>query len=89
MNELDKMVFVSYLTGMVGRQLETFEIERLFNRLPPTKCNIDVLNELMQAISNGRKLDAIKAHRTLTGFGLRESKDAVERYWPHIAVNTD
>lgn len=29
----------------------------------------------------GKKIEAIKAYRSLTGAGLKESKDAVERYW--------
>jgi ribosomal protein L7/L12 len=36
------------------------------------------LYDLMSAIANGRKIDAIKAYRLLTGYGLKESKDAVE-----------
>lgn len=32
-------------------------------------------------IKEGRKIDAIKAYRALTGAGLRESKDTIERYW--------
>jgi hypothetical protein len=29
----------------------------------------------------GEKIPAIKAYRLLTGAGLKESKDAVEKYW--------
>lgn len=32
-----------------------------------------------QAILAGRKIEAIKLHRELTGLGLKESKDAVEK----------
>jgi hypothetical protein len=28
------------------------------------------------------KIDAIREHRAITGMGLKESKEAVERYWP-------
>jgi ribosomal protein L7/L12 len=34
---------------------------------------------LLEAIASGRKIEAIKAFRCLTGDGLKESKDAVER----------
>jgi len=28
-----------------------------------------------------RKIEAIKCHRKITGYGLKESKDTVEKYW--------
>jgi ribosomal protein L7/L12 len=34
---------------------------------------------LIDALAHKRKIDAIKAYRTLTGEGLKESKDQVER----------
>ncbi len=34
--------------------------------------------ELMRALQQGRKLEAIKAFKALTGYGLKESKDQVE-----------
>ena len=33
---------------------------------------------LMEHMAAGRKIDAIKSIRTLTGYGIKESKDAVE-----------
>ena len=36
------------------------------------------LQPLFAAMATQRKIDAIKAYRTLTGEGLKESKDAVE-----------
>jgi ribosomal protein L7/L12 len=33
---------------------------------------------LLEAMVTTRKIDAIKLYRTLTGYGLKESKDAVE-----------
>lgn len=38
-----------------------------------------MLEELDKCLS---KIDAIKRHRELTGFGLKESKDFVEKHLP-------
>jgi len=45
-------------------------------------CNADV-EQLMALMASGtEKIEAIKCYRSITGMGLKESKDAVERYWP-------
>lgn len=36
---------------------------------------------LLAAIKYGRKIEAIKGYRNLTGMGLKESKDMIEKYW--------
>jgi Ribosomal protein L7/L12 C-terminal domain len=41
------------------------------------------LDTLLAEIQNGYKIEAIKAYRTLTNAGLKEAKDAVEKYWPN------
>jgi ribosomal protein L7/L12 len=33
-------------------------------------------------VARGSRINAIRLHRQFTGLGLKESKDAVERYWP-------
>jgi hypothetical protein len=38
----------------------------------------DQLATLSEYITRGRKIDAIKLYREMTGFGLKEAKDAVE-----------
>jgi ribosomal protein L7/L12 len=38
-----------------------------------------VVDELMKSLRTNQKISAIKAYRTLTGYGLKESKDAVEQ----------
>ena len=47
----------------------------------PGKANPATVNELMRAIHVGEKIAAIKAYREMTGFGLKEVKDAVEKDW--------
>lgn len=44
--------------------------------------NLNDVNDLLKYMAGGTyKIEAIKAYRNLTGVGLKESKDAVERYW--------
>jgi ribosomal protein L7/L12 len=44
--------------------------------------NVEQLHTLMSIMQRGtNKIDAIKLHRAMTGWGLKESKDAVEDYW--------
>ena len=38
-----------------------------------------LVHEMIGAIVADRKIEAIKAHRALTGYGLKESKEAIER----------
>lgn len=58
--------------------------------LLPAKANPVEVNELMRLMAEGlQKISAIKAYRALTGLGLKESKDAVERYWNKSASNGD
>src|SRR5882672_8233825 len=46
---------------------------------PKSSC-ADV-DSLLSELSLGAKIPAIKAYRVLTGAGLLESKNAVEKYW--------
>jgi len=47
----------------------------------------DDINRLMALMTEGtQKIEAIKLHRKLSGCGLKESKDMVEKYWPNTAV---
>ena len=45
------------------------------------KADENEVSNLMDAMKNSRKIDAIKAYRALTGTDLRTSKDAVERHY--------
>lgn len=44
------------------------------------KVEIGFTNEIIEAIKNGKKIEAIKLLRTGTGLGLKEAKEAVEAY---------
>ncbi len=48
------------------------------------------INMLMFLMSQGtQKIEAIKIHRKLTGYGLKESKDEVEKYWMAKPLGTE
>jgi ribosomal protein L7/L12 len=44
------------------------------------KVEVGFTNEIIEAIKNGQKIEAIKLLRTGTGLGLKEAKEAVEAY---------
>ena len=44
--------------------------------------NAEDLNRLLFLMQEGqRKIEAIKQYRVMTGHGLKEAKDSVEKYW--------
>lgn len=69
---------VSQLTHLCGRALGEWELRDLLSLVVSAESDPLVVSDLMRAIHLNRKIEAIKAHRTLTNFGLKESKDAVE-----------
>lgn len=80
---MDKIVFarlIAYLSALTHHSYDEFEIRQiddLVSRAPaPSVGNV---RNLLYAMSNDRKIEAIKEFRTLTGDGLKESKEAVER----------
>jgi len=46
---------------------------------PPRAGDVSTDAELIALINDGRKINAIKRYRDLTGLGLAEAKDAVEQ----------
>lgn len=67
-------------------QLDRIEemLSRLTANLPNTNTHMrrhDVallVIDMLAYMISGRKIEAIKTHRQLTGMGLKESKDAIE-----------
>lgn len=51
----------------------------------PANNDIDMLMFLMS--QGTQKIEAIKVHRKLTGMGLKDSKDAIEKYWRGKTIN--
>jgi ribosomal protein L7/L12 len=70
---LDK-VFIASLDELIDINVEPVSM--------PSMCNPETLHILMGLMHEGtRKIEAIKQHRIMTGYGLKESKDIVEKYW--------
>jgi hypothetical protein len=88
--KLDKIKFaqlVAFITSQVG-SMSNWVIEDLDNLInieveqPKNVVPCGLVDELLLYMGGGtQKIEAIKAYCTLTGAGLKESKDAVERYW--------
>jgi ribosomal protein L7/L12 len=48
---------------------------------PIQNYNDRALSDMLTAMKDGRKIDAIRHHRAMSGFGLKESKDFIEQHW--------
>jgi ribosomal protein L7/L12 len=95
MAKLDKIAFAKLAISIQywitsDHNLSEYDLQRLeeLTEIPdvpetvPTRANASDVNELLCYMSEStKKLEAIKAYRQLTGLGLKESKDAVEKYW--------
>ena len=91
-NKVDPVGFarlISKIAAMRGEELYSGSVKDFHDLVlesvisPPASQQllnptIGELNKLMEAFSTGRFVEAIKAHRALTGWGLKESKEAVE-----------
>ena len=79
------VAYVQYMANR-GSLISEYEIEDLLKlvkafedtpaQVEPTKVD---LAPLFNAIYNNKKIEAIKEYRNLTNFGLKESKDEIER----------
>ncbi len=88
MNIIKFANFISYLTVLFNQsdkgKLSEFEIEVIrnhINDIADAKLitpNVNLI-PMFDFILAGKRIDAIKEHRRLTGMGLRESKDEIER----------
>jgi len=83
--------FVSTISSTTAYQFNSYQCAEMFNSIGnmnecttdmPVKADPQQVDDLMKWMVEGtHKIEAIKAYRTLTGLGLKESKDAVEKYW--------
>jgi len=87
--KLDKFKFaqvVNWLSHKGMYELDKFDLAQLDNLLdieqPVFQATPADINTLMQLMAEGtRKIEAIKLHHQMTGYGLKESKDEIEKYW--------
>lgn len=74
--------FISSLTLMFNKTIDENDASCIINDIENmTKNNGEKINliPMFDAILGYRKIDAIREYRALTGFGLKESKDEIER----------
>jgi hypothetical protein len=89
--KLDKLTFANLIAYCVANGLsygmeEIQTIDDMINfevPQPTTYVSIESVNNLLAAMKTGKKIEAIKAYRTLSKAGLKEAKDAVEFYWTY------
>lgn len=80
MSHLTEMRLVSRVTEFAKRELDEYEIRGLVSLASEcTFTNHSLVDELMRALLDERKIDAIKCYRALVGVGLVEAKNAVEQ----------
>lgn len=100
MNVVKFAELISYLTVVAGhrfdaatisgieQRVETFnEPEAQSEQLSQPKIDLVPMFDFML---QNQKINAIKEHRRLTGFGLKESKDEIERImnkFPSMSTN--
>lgn len=77
---LGESKLISFISVLVRRTLTCEEIAQLDSLLQrmPNQFAVKEINTLLYAAFAGRKIEAIKAYRSLTGSDLRTSKDAIE-----------
>lgn len=99
MAKLDKIGFaqvVAYL-GRIGLNIGMDEIVDLDNLISidipvpvDGRANTADVDRLMELMAEGtRKIEAIKVYRNMTGQGLKEAKDAIERYWVNKPIKEE
>lgn len=87
--KLDKMTFARLIAHCVsnGMSAGEYEVNTLDDIVqieipeePSSKFSVHSLAAMLEAMKNERKIEAIKEHRQMTGYGLKESKDFIEKY---------
>jgi ribosomal protein L7/L12 len=94
MAKLDKIKFarlIGFLERVHALNLKQDDVELIDEiidipdpepQIVPGKADHHELDRLLFLMAQGhQKIEAIKQYRTLTGQGLKEAKDAVERHW--------
>lgn len=91
--KLDKIKFAALISSISKHTGITFDNDdlRMIDELIDIEINEEPIvlrpanpeiERLMAFMAAGiHKIEAIKVHRQITGMGLKESKDMVEKYW--------
>lgn len=77
---------ISYITTLRGSGLNDYDIQPIATLIDTLggSQSVESVDRLLSHMAAGRKIEAIKEYRIMTGAGLKDSKDAVERYWTHV-----
>jgi ribosomal protein L7/L12 len=82
---MDKMQFaelVAWVQHKCPAELKTNELDRLHQMVnrddDQHTITPDCVRDMLKQMATGRKIEAIKTHRMITGDNLKESKDAIE-----------
>ena len=91
MNRIAFALLIAYIAELKshGGSLDRYNIEHIDQLTHPTESTHASASErdikfMFDAMLDGRKIEAIKAYRTLTNTALKESKDAIEAFMSRI-----
>lgn len=73
---IDELVDKSRQVGILHQEISTLE-DKLHDQ-KEANSNPQLTVDLLKAMADGRTIEAIKCFRNITGYGLKEAKDAVE-----------
>lgn len=75
----------AYIVSITGYRFGSGEVSYIDQLItegnPPNRTLSHNIDALLAAMQSNKKIEAIKEYRALTGAGMKESKDAVEKYW--------
>lgn len=82
---------ISQISILRGSMLNNYDVRDIATTLDEmaASASSDSVNRLLSAMKDGRKIEAIKEYRSITGMGLKESKDAVEMYSVPVPLPSD
>jgi ribosomal protein L7/L12 len=83
---------ISYVTKLTDRALDRSEVGNLEAFVKesndqgayPNSVVVTNVNYLLDSLANNKKIEAIKAHRALTGSPLKDSKEVIEKLYESI-----
>ena len=97
MSDINLLRLISFITSLVGvaageaRELSDVEIRKISELYVGEKfktidhqVNAYSIDRLLSALASGRTIEAIKEYRSLTGAGLKDSKDKVEKFYEEL-----
>ena len=77
------LLLMSIISAISQLRNELGRVNNTLNKIAkqvgvPNEVTADIQNELLLLIAEGKKIEAIKRYRVVTGHGLKESKEYVD-----------